>query len=65
MAAWVDLGFKVPYSICAADTLLCSACHYKVQPTITHWKDAEGRKWGRASLPDYCPGCGSKMETKH
>ena len=62
MAEWLDMSFKIPYSLCAADILLCSACHYHIKPYVTQWTDEEGRKLGEITLPDYCPNCGAKME---
>ena len=62
MAAWVDFDFIKPTSLFMAQTLFCSSCDYRMRPYITQWTDNNGIKWGRATLPDYCPRCRSKME---
>ena len=55
-AYWLPI--RIGY--CEADTIHCSKCLYFTSPSVEYFEIGK-KKYGRLTLPDKCPYCGSIM----
>ena len=44
-------------SVCMAFPVFCSVCDHEIYVSIAQYTGADGKKYGRAVLPYYCPHC--------
>lgn len=64
MAEWVDHNGKViSGGVCSYTNLYCPVCHYHTNPKIRQYSK-DGRAYGMAIIPDFCPGCGADLRQK-